>query len=179
MKNHIKEIIAYIGEDPTRSGIEDTPERVIRSWEELYAGYKMNPSDYVTVFEPGTHNEMILLKNIEMYSTCEHHMLPFVGVAHIAYIPRDNVIGISKLARILECFSRKLQIQERIGEQIVDFLMTAIEPIGAACVIEAQHFCICSRGIGKQGSKMVTSSLRGCFLEDAQCRAEFHSMIKD
>jgi len=175
---NVRRLLEYIGEDPKREGLLETPNRVIRSYETLFGGYKQKPEDVIKVFEDDTCDEMVLLKNVEFTSTCEHHILPFFGKAHIAYIPDGRVIGISKLARILEIYARRLQIQERIGQQITDCLMQFLKPKGAACVLEAQHACMVCRGVQKQNSVMMTSSLTGVFLEHAQTRSEFFSMIK-
>ena len=178
-EENITRIIEYIGEDPNREGLKETPKRVVKSYDKLFGGYEQNPRDVLKVFEDGSCDELVLLKNIEFYSTCEHHMLPFYGKAHIAYIPKDKVIGISKLARILEIYSRRLQIQERIGEQVTTALMNELKPLGAACILEAQHFCMTSRGVEKQNSIMITSSLRGVFRGTIEARNELMSMIKD
>ena len=176
--DNVRRLLEYIGEDPKREGLIETPNRVIRSYETLFGGYKQKPEDVIKVFEDDTCDEMVLLKSVEFTSFCEHHMLPFMGKAHIAYIPDGRVIGISKLARILEIYARRLQIQERIGQQVTDCLMTHLKPKGAACVLEAQHLCMVCRGVQKQNSVMMTSSLTGVFLEQAQTRSEFFSMIK-
>jgi len=176
--DNVRRLLEYIGEDPKREGLVETPNRVIRSYETLFGGYKQNPATVVKVFDDDSCDEMVLLKDVEFSSTCEHHMLPFYGKAHIAYIPNGKVIGISKLARILEIYARRLQIQERIGQQVTDCLMTFLKPKGAACVLEAQHLCMVCRGVQKQNSVMMTSSLTGVFLEHAQTRSEFFSMIK-
>lgn len=167
-----------IGEDPNREGLVDTPDRIIRSWGELFGGYKESPETVLTTFTEGACDEMVILTNIEFFSTCEHHMLPFFGKAHIAYIPNNRVVGVSKLARLLDIFARRLQIQERIGTQVVDALMKHLEPKGAACVIEAQHLCMMMRGVEKQNSCMVTSALRGSFMHEPDTRAEFLRMIR-
>jgi GTP cyclohydrolase I len=177
-EDHITRIIEMIGDDPTREGLLKTPERVVKSWKELYSGYGMNPDDIITTFDPETYDNLIMLKDIEFYSTCEHHLMPFYGKAHIAYIPNQKIIGISKLARLLEIYSRRLQIQERIGELVTTYLMNKLNAVGAACIIEAKHLCISARGVQKQGSKMVTSSLKGAFLEDGSSRQELMSMIR-
>jgi len=176
--DNVRRLLEYIGEDPKREGLVETPKRVIRSYETLFGGYKQKPEDVLKIFEDGACNEMVLLKDVEFTSFCEHHILPFFGKAHIAYIPDGRVIGISKLARILEIYARRLQIQERIGQQITDCLMKFLKPKGAACVLEAQHACMVCRGVQKQNSVMMTSSLTGVFLEHAQTRSEFFSMIK-
>lgn len=174
----IRNIIEHIGDDPYREGLLDTPERVIKSFDTLYGGYKQDPADVVKIFKDGACDEMVLLKDIEVYSTCEHHMLPFFGKAHIAYIPNGKVIGISKLARILEIYARRLQIQERLCQNVTTALNTFLNPLGAACIIEAQHFCMTSRGVQKQKSIMVTSSLTGEFRNNAEVRSELLHLIK-
>lgn len=180
-ENYIEQIIAeqleYIGENPDREGLVETPKRIRKSWDKLYGGYKMNPKDLLKTFDKETYDQMVVLKDIEFYSTCEHHALPFFGKAHIAYIPNKKVIGVSKLARLLEIYARRMQIQERIGEQVTTFLMKELKAKGAACVLEAQHFCMTSRGVEKKNAKMVTSSLKGAFLKEPETRQEFFSMI--
>lgn len=164
--------LQYIGEDPSREGLKETPNRVVKSWKHLFSGYSVNIPSLMKTFEEKNINGLVLLKNIDMYSTCEHHILPFYGKAHIAYIPDNRVLGVSKLARLLEAYARRLQIQERIGEQVTDALMQYLKPKGAACIIEAQHFCMLSRGVEKQNSIMVTDSLKGAFMESASLRNE-------
>ena len=177
-EENIRRILEYIGEDPSREGLQETPSRVVRSYATLFGGYKQDPKDVMKVFGDGACDEMVLLKGISFYSNCEHHMLPFSGVAHIAYIPNGRVIGVSKLARILEIYSRRLQIQERIGQQITTCLMDLLQPKGAACILQASHLCMTCRGVQKQGAVMITSSLKGDFLLDARTRSEFMSMIQ-
>lgn len=180
-KAAIIELLKYLGEDTNREGLKDTPNRVVKSWDRLFGGYLQDPEDVLTTFEEDDvipHDQIILLKDIEFYSTCEHHMLPFVGKAHVAYIPSDKVVGISKLARIVEIFSRRLQIQERVGNQVSHALMTHLNAKGAACIIESKHFCMTCRGVEKQNSVMVTSSLRGVFLEKNETRQELLTLIK-
>lgn len=172
-------LIEFIGEDSKREGLVETPKRVIKAYEYLFSGYKQNPSDFVKTFgEEAKCDEMVLLKDIEIYSMCEHHMLPFWGKAHIAYIPNERVIGVSKLARIADMYSRRLQIQERLVDQITTCLMDELKPKGAACVIEAAHFCMRMRGVQKQNSTMITSSLKGVFLDKQEVRQEFMNLIK-
>lgn len=173
----IETMIGFIGDDSEREGLIDTPYRVVRSWKTLFGGYDLKVQDVLTFFEKDTSDEMVLLKNIEIYSTCEHHMLPFFGKCHIAYLPNERVVGVSKLARLMEIFARRLQIQERICRQITAALDEHVQPKGSACVIEAQHFCMTSRGVEKQNSIMVTSSLTGAFRNDRALRAEFLSLI--
>ena len=181
MQNMIREMIREIGDDPMRKGLLDTPNRIINSWQELYAGNWAVESDIekmMTVFTNDCYDEMVLLKDIEFYSTCEHHMLPFFGKCHVAYIPGVHIIGISKLARLVEVYARRLQIQERIGHQITKTIDKYLKPQGSACIIEAQHFCMTSRGVQKQNSIMVTSSLTGVFRKKSEARQELMGLIK-
>lgn len=178
IEDAVRFILTAIGEDQNREGLIETPSRVTRSYKELFSGYEKDPASVFKHFNADGCDQMVLLKDIEIFSTCEHHMLPFFGKAHIAYIPNDRVIGVSKLARLADIFARRLQIQERIGEQVTSALMEHLQPKGAACVIEAQHFCMKARGVGKQHSVMITSSLKGCFLEEDSTRAEFFNLIK-
>jgi len=178
LKDDIKFQLACIGEDPTREGLLDTPKRIIKSWEELYSGYHEDPADLLTVFEAGTYDQIVICKDIELYSMCEHHMLPFFGKAHVAYIPNGKVIGLSKLARLVDIYARRLQIQERIGEEVTMALMKYLKPQGAACIIEATHMCMRMRGAAKQSSVMVTSSLKGSFMENLTARNELLQLIK-
>jgi GTP cyclohydrolase I len=191
-EDNITRILQYIGEDPERPGLLETPKRVTKSYEELFAGYKQNPEDYVKVFEETASDAMVILKDVEFYSHCEHHMAPFFGKADLAYIPnftteqnkdgsifkKYRVLGASKLSRVFDCFARRLQIQERIGAQFTEFLMkSSLNPRGVGCRIEATHFCMCSRGINKQHSKMITSSIQGVF-HALEVRNEFLSLIR-
>jgi len=178
MKAHITEQLRYIGEDPTREGLVETPNRIVRSWKELYCGYDQDPKELLTTFDSDGYDQIVLLKDIELYSMCEHHMLPFYGKAHVAYIPDKKVIGISKLARLVDMFARRLQIQERLGEQVTSTLMEMSQPQGAACIIEACHMCMRMRGVAKQQSTMVTSSLKGVFLTKGEARQELMGLIK-
>jgi len=184
----IKKLLGYIGEDSGREGLRETPTRVIASYQHLFGGYGQDPSHLLTTFDNElvegvegdcfVFDEIILLKDIEMYSMCEHHILPFFGKAHIAYIPGGCIIGVSKLARLLEIYSRRLQIQERIGEQVTEFLMGGLGARGAACVIEATHLCMRMRGVEKQNSVMVTSSMKGGFKDNLSTRQELMGLIK-
>lgn len=173
----VKEQIRLVGDNPTREGLIKTPERVVRAWGELFSGYGRNPKDLLTVFDKETYDQMVLLKGAEIYSMCEHHMLPFFGKVHVAYIPGAHVIGISKLARLVDIFAKRLQIQERIGEQVTQALMDHLQPLGAACIIEAEHMCMRMRGCHKQDSIMVTSSLKGIFFSNPTARAELFQLI--
>lgn len=170
--------IEAIGENPNREGLIDTPKRVIKMWDEIFAGYKQKPAEILKAnFDTDGYDSIVLLRDIELYSMCEHHMLPFVGKAHVAYLPNKRVVGISKLARLVDCFAKRLQIQERLGEQVTEALMTVLDAKAACCIIEAQHLCMKMRGVEKQNSVMVTSSMKGAFREDARLRAELMSLI--
>ena len=173
----VQDMIRSIGEDPQRKGLRGTPRRVVESWKEIFAGYNTTPDDLLKQFDLEGYSQIVLLRDIELYSMCEHHILPFWGKAHIAYIPNGKVVGISKLARLLEVYSRRLQIQERIGEQVTKSIMEYLDALGAACVIEAQHLCMKMRGVVKQHSMMVTSSMKGVFLTDPSARAELLKLI--
>ena len=173
----IKNIIEKIGEDPNREGLKETPERVERAYKEIFSGYSQNPKDLMKTFTEGTCHEMVILKNCEFYSTCEHHMFPFFGHISIGYIPNGKVIGISKLARLVDCFSKKMQIQERMTTEIADCIMNELGAKGVMVVCEGVHFCMRSRGVKKQDASMVTSAIRGSFSENDALRAEFLSLI--
>ena len=178
IKESIISQLEYIGEDPTREGLLRTPERIVNTWNELYKGYLQDPKDIFTTFEAEGYDQIVLLKDCEIYSMCEHHLMPFFGKAHVAYLPDKKVIGISKLARLVDIFSRRLQIQERIGQQITDTLMKYLQPKGAACIIEATHLCMRMRGVSKQNSIMITSSMRGVFLKDTTAKSELIQLLK-
>lgn len=177
--NYIKNIIQIIGDDPDREGLIDTPKRVLKSYKELFSGYSKDPKKELgTTFEAPKNSPMVICKDIELYSTCEHHMIPFYGKVHIGYIPKDRVVGLSKLARVVEVFSRRLQIQEQLTDQIAEAINDTLNPKGTIVVIQAKHMCMCARGIGKQNSSMITSALRGLF-EDSTVRSEFLNLIKE
>ena len=174
-------ILRAIGEDPQRESLRDTPHRIAEMYAEIFAGTEMNAKAELSVgFQEG-HREMVILKDIPFYSMCEHHLLPFYGVAHVGYIPNDEgrVVGISKLARVVDIFARRLQLQERMTTQIADAIMEALQPDGVAVVIRAVHLCMTMRGIEKPGSVVVTSATRGLFRSRAATRAEFLSLVKD
>ena len=173
----IKKILVHLGEDPNREGLLATPSRVVRSWDTLYGGYNQSAEEVLQTKFTAEYDEMVVLKDIEFFSTCEHHMLPFFGKAHIAYIPSGKVVGISKLARLVEVYARRLQIQERLNTQIANSLMEIVEPIGCGVVIEAKHFCMVSRGVNKQNSIMQTSDLQGVFRQP-EVKQEFFNLIK-
>lgn len=174
----VREILLAIGEDPEREGLMETPARVARMYEELFAGLHIDVKDVIKVFHEKDHDEMIMVGDIPFYSMCEHHLLPFIGRAHVVYIPRDGrILGLSKIARIVDVMSRKPQLQERLTSQIADTLVEAVKPMGVAVVVEAEHLCMTMRGIRKPGSLAVTSALRGLCKSDARSRAEAMSLI--
>jgi GTP cyclohydrolase I len=175
-----RNLLEAIGEDPDRQGLQRTPVRAARALEFLTQGYRQNLDDIVNdaIFDSEA-SEIILVKDIELYSLCEHHLLPFIGRAHVAYIPNGKVIGLSKVARIVDVFARRLQIQENLTTQIAESLMKCLEPGGVAVVVEAKHLCMMMRGVEKQNSIMKTSCLLGSFKDDARTRSEFLSLLKD
>lgn len=178
LKSHYTEILRLLGEDPEREGLVKTPERVAKAWAYLTKGYDEDPIEILrsAIFRE-EYKQMVLVKDIEIFSVCEHHMLPFVGKAHVAYIPNGYITGLSKIARVVECFARRLQVQERLTLQIRDSIQTALNPTGVAVVIEASHMCMQMRGIEKQGSATTTSAFTGIFLSDPRTREEFISLI--
>lgn len=174
----VRRILDVIGEDPNREGLLETPARVVRSWHELFAGYAQDPATILARdFDREDYDQMIVCRDIEFHSTCEHHFLPFFGTATIAYIPNEKIVGLSKLARLVDAFARRLQIQERMTAQIAAALETHLRPRGCAVVIEAKHYCMICRGVRKQESSMVTSALKGDFFTDAKSRAEFYQLV--
>jgi GTP cyclohydrolase I len=173
----VKEILEAIGEDTGREGIKLTPKRVANMYAELLAGIREDPPEYVRGLFREKCDEIVLLRDIPFYSICEHHLFPFIGKAHVAYLPAEFVVGVSKLARIVDCFAKRLQVQERLTAQIADFLNKHLKPQGVAVVIEASHSCMTIRGIKKPGSVMVTSALRGIFKKDPRSRAEVLSLM--
>ena len=179
MKDQIKQILLDIGEDPNREGLIDTPERVEKSLRFLTSGYTRNIDEIINnaIFEAES-DDMIIVKNIEFYSMCEHHMLPFYGKCHIGYIPQGKIFGVSKLARLVDCFARRLQIQERLTKEVAAIILEKITPEGVGVVMEAQHMCMTMRGVQKQESLMVTSSMLGSFRNEQATRAEFLNLIK-
>jgi GTP cyclohydrolase IA len=174
----VRQMLIYAGDNPDREGLKETPTRVLRAYDEMFAGYRQDPAAVIKTFEDGTCDEMVVLKNIFFTSVCEHHLLPFTGHASVAYIPNKRIIGISKLARVLHIYAKRLQVQERLTTQITKALDEHLEPLGSACVIQATHFCMVCRGVGQQNSVMVTSSLTGEFRNDPLVRSEFMSLIK-
>ncbi|HEX7895262.1 MAG TPA: GTP cyclohydrolase I FolE [Terriglobales bacterium] len=175
----MREFIVRLGEDPTREGLINTPSRVRKAYEFLTRGYKEDPEAMLKdALFTVTYDEMVIVKDVEMFSLCEHHMLPFFGKVHVAYIPNGKVIGLSKIPRLIETFSRRLQIQERLTTQIAETIQKVIQPQGVGVVIEARHLCMMMRGVEKQHSAAVTSSMLGCFREEQETRTEFLSLIR-
>jgi len=170
----VAEMIRRLGDDPGREGLKQTPERVAESMAFLTRGYEMKPEDQVNgaIFEE-THRNMVLVKDIEMYSLCEHHLLPFFGKVHVAYIPDGSIIGLSKMARLVETYARRFQVQERLTDQVAQALWDLVAPEGVGVVVEAHHLCMMMRGVQKQNSKTITSAMRGSFLDDQMTRNEF------
>ncbi len=174
----VREILIAIGENPDREGLRETPARVARMYGEIFAGLHTDPRTLVKTFQEDNHEEMIVVKDIPLYSVCEHHLLPFIGAAHIVYIPhKGKIIGLSKLARIVDMVSKKPQLQERMTSEIADILTDTLSPMGVAVIIEAEHLCMTMRGIKKPGSKTLTSALRGLMKADARTRGEVMSLI--
>ena len=180
LEDSFREVLKAIGEDPERQGLLKTPGRAARAFEFLTQGYRQSVEEIVNgaIFDSEA-SEIVLVKDIELYSMCEHHLLPFIGRAHVAYIPNGKVIGLSKVARLVDLFARRLQIQENLTTQIAESLMETLHPGGVAVVVEAKHLCMMMRGVEKQNSVMKTSCLLGCFKDDARTRSEFLSLLKE
>jgi GTP cyclohydrolase I len=178
MAELVRELLTEMGENPDRDGLLRTPERVAQAFAELTQGYRMDPKDVLNdaLFDV-TYDEMVIVKDIEMFSLCEHHLLPFFGKVHVAYIPRRKVVGLSKIARLVEMFARRLQVQERLTNQIAETLQQAVDPVGVGVVVEARHLCMMMRGVEKQHSSAVTSAMLGAFRENLQTREEFLSLV--
>ncbi len=178
LEGHVHAILEALGEDPRREGLVRTPERVAKAYRWMTRGYHISVADVVGdgVFDE-SHENMILVRDIELYSMCEHHMLPFFGKAHVAYLPAGKIIGLSKLPRIVDVFARRLQVQERLTDQVADAVMDVLHPHGVGVVIEASHLCMMMRGVEKQNSTTVTSALRGVFRDDARTREEFLRLV--
>ena len=175
----VRTLIRWAGDDPNREGLVDTPDRVIRSYEEFFSGYASDPEEILSrsFEETGGYDDMILLTNVNFESHCEHHIVPIIGVAHVAYIPNSRVVGISKLARIVEAFGKRLQIQERLTTQIANAIFKVLEPRGVGVIVEAQHQCMTTRGVKKPEVTMKTNSMLGCFKDEASIRSEFLQRI--
>ncbi|MES2201615.1 MAG: GTP cyclohydrolase I FolE [candidate division FCPU426 bacterium] len=178
IENAVKEILLAVGEDPQREGLKDTPKRVAKMYSEIFSGLGKDPRRVFKVFKTEGHEEMVLLKDIPFYSMCEHHLLPFVGKAHVAYIPaKGRLSGLSKLARVVDLLARRPQVQERLTGQVADAIMAELSPRGALVVVEAEHLCMTMRGVNKAGSKMVTSAVRGIFETSDVTRKEALTLI--
>ena len=179
LAGNIKSVLSEIGENPEREGLLKTPERVAKSMKFLTDGYKQDPAKIIqSAMFSEEYSQMVLVKDIELYSLCEHHMLPFFGKAHVAYIPNGHIVGLSKIPRIVDVFARRLQVQERLTDEIKDCIQETLNPKGVAVVIEAQHLCMQMRGVQKQHSSTTTSSFSGIFMSDEKTRAEFMTLIK-
>ena len=178
-EKHIRDILKFIGEDPDREGLKDTPKRVVKAMKEQFRGYAQDPAEHLkrTFSEVEGYDELVLVSDIEVYSQCEHHMVPFVGKAHVAYIPDGRVVGLSKLARVVDIYAKRLQVQEKLTAQVAQAIEEALHPKGVAVILQCQHFCMCYRGVKKPGSWTTTSRLRGCFLEDSAARIELLTLI--
>ena len=176
IRKAVKEILLAVGEDTEREGLKKTPERVARMYAELLGGMHEDPKKHLSIFSEN-YDEIVLLRDVPFYSICEHHLMPFIGSANVAYLPSGTVLGVSKLARVVDCFARRLQTQERLTYKIADFIMNSLKPQGVAVVLEASHSCMTIRGIKKPGSVMVTSALRGIFKRDPRSRNEILSLM--
>ena len=178
-EDHIRGLLRFIGEDPDREGLLDTPERVVRAFGEHFSGYAMDPGEYLakTFEEVEGYDELVLVSDIEVFSHCEHHMVPFVGKAHVAYIPNGRVVGLSKVARVVDVYAKRLQVQEKLTKQIADALQAHLTPQGVAVIVQCQHFCMCYRGVKKPSSWTTTSKLHGLFLIDSAARMELLTLI--
>ena len=177
-ENAVKSMMLHVGEDPSREGLLETPKRVRKAYEFIYGGYKEDPTEILSkALFTSSNDEMVLVRDIEFYSTCEHHLLPIIGRVHVAYIPDGKVVGLSKIPRVVNVFARRMQIQEQLTEQIADAIMEAIGPKGVAVVIQARHMCMEMRGVEKINSTTTSSALRGLFKKDEKTRAEFFSLI--
>jgi GTP cyclohydrolase I len=176
---NVRGLLAYIGEDPNREGLLDTPRRVINAMRDHFRGYREDPATYLqkTFTQVEGYNELVLISDIELHSHCEHHMVPFVGKAHVAYIPDGRVVGLSKIARVVDAFAKRLQVQEKLTAQIADTIQSALKPQAVAVILQCQHFCMCYRGVRKPGSWTTTSKLHGAFLKNAASRMELFTLL--
>ncbi|GAA0239492.1 GTP cyclohydrolase I FolE [Metaclostridioides mangenotii] len=179
IRNAVRDILEAIGEDPTREGLVDTPDRVVRMYEEIFSGLNEDASEHLkVVFHDEDHEELVIVKDIPFYSYCEHHLVPFFGKAHIGYIPKaGRLTGLSKIARVVETLAKRPQLQERITKEVADLIMTELKPYGVLVVIEAEHMCMTMRGVRKPGSKTITSAVRGVFEKDLAVRSEAMSLL--
>lgn len=177
IRQAVREILAAVGEDPDREGLQETPDRVARMYAELFSGLHTDPAVHLEKTFTQKHDEMVLVKDIEFASCCEHHLLPFIGKAHIAYLPHGRIVGLSKLARVVDAIARRPQVQERMTEEIADLIMARLKPRGVAVIVEADHTCMTIRGVRKPGAKTITSSMRGGFLQHSATRTELMALI--
>ena len=175
----VRTLIEFVGEDPDREGLQDTPKRVVKSYEELFSGYLYDPAEILarTFEEVEDYDEIVLLRDVRFESFCEHHMMPIIGTAHVAYFPNDRVVGISKLARVIDAYAKRMQIQERLTAQIAQAIETVLKPRGVAVVIESEHHCMSTRGVRKSGVSMVTTRMLGCFKDDSETRRDFYQLL--
>lgn len=180
VRDAVKVLLRYTGDDPTREGLLETPERVRKAWTEWFAGYDSDPKEHLYKWfeHVGGYDEIVVLKDIRLESFCEHHIAPIVGTVHIAYLPKDKVVGLSKLARVADGYSKRMQVQERLTAQIADAIEEVLDPRAVAVLIEASHLCTATRGVHKPSSRMVTSAMRGLFREDGAARAEVMALFK-
>lgn len=180
IEDNIRRLLQYVGEDPTRGGLHETPKRVAKAWAEWCSGYTQDPAEVLKTFEDGAEgvDEMVVVKDIPFYTHCEHHMAPFFGTATIGYLPNKKIVGLSKLSRLLDIYARRLQVQERLGCQVADALMEHLDALGCGVVIKARHLCMESRGVKKQGHSTTTSALRGLFKDDPAVRSEFLALAR-
>jgi GTP cyclohydrolase IA len=178
-EGHVRGLLSFLGEDVRREGLRETPARVVRAMSEHFSGYGVDPSQYLkrTFEDVAGYDELVLVSDIELFSHCEHHMVPFVGKAHVAYIPDGRVVGLSKLARVVDVYAKRLQVQEKLTKQIADSIQKHLKPQGVAVILQCQHFCMCYRGVKKPGSWTTTSKLHGIFLKDAASRMELFTLI--
>lgn len=178
---HVKALLEHIGDDPTREGLQETPKRVVKAFSEYFSGYREDPSEHLkkTFEEVEGYDELVLVSDIEVFSHCEHHMAPFVGKAHVAYIPNGRVVGLSKLARLVDGFAKRLQVQEKLTMQIAKAIEEVLEPAGVAVIIQCQHFCVCYRGVRTPNAITTTSKLTGAFLENPSSRLELFQLIQN
>jgi len=178
-EEHVRALLQLIGDNPDREGLLETPARGVRSFEEYFSGYGQDATEHLgrTFDEVQGYDELVLVSDIDVYSHCEHHMVPFVGKAHVGYIPKGRVVGLSKLARVVDLYARRLQVQEKLTVQIAEAIETTLAPQGVAVVLQCQHFCMCYRGVKKSGSWTTTSRLRGIFLQDPAARLEFMTLL--
>jgi GTP cyclohydrolase IA len=178
-QEHLRGLLSFLGEDPSREGLRETPARVLRSYKEHFSGYGQDPAQYLerTFADVGGYDELVLVSDVEVFSHCEHHLVPFVGKAHVAYIPNGRIVGLSKLARVVDVYAKRLQVQEHLTAQIAGAIQEHLQPQGVAVVMQCQHFCMCYRGVRKPGSWTTTSKLHGVFLSDAAARMELLTLI--